>query len=185
MKQKQMFFLEFSCFFYDPTDVGILIKGKLKIKCIVRYIVRYTCIFLKYVLCYVYGKSLQQCLTLFDPMDYNLPRSSVHRIPQAKILKWVTISSSRRSSQPKDQTHVSYISCTGRWALYHQRPAKFSKINRAIYKSRLLLRTRLATEADTHSGMPALHTTPTPHMCGHSIPAPKGTSLTSSHGQTW
>ena len=53
------FFLEFSCFFYDPTDVGILIKGKLKIKCIVRYIVRYTCIFLKYVLCYVYAKSLQ------------------------------------------------------------------------------------------------------------------------------
>ena len=52
-------FLEFSCFLYDPTDVGILIKGKLKIKCIVTYIVRYTCIFLKYVLCYVYAKSLQ------------------------------------------------------------------------------------------------------------------------------
>ena len=52
-------FLEFSCFFYDPTDVGILIKGKLKTKCIVTYIVRYTCIFLKYVLCYVYAKSLQ------------------------------------------------------------------------------------------------------------------------------
>ena len=27
MKQKQMFFLEFSCFFYDPTDVGNLTSG--------------------------------------------------------------------------------------------------------------------------------------------------------------
>ena len=27
MKQKYIFFLEFSCFFYDPTDVGNLISG--------------------------------------------------------------------------------------------------------------------------------------------------------------
>ena len=27
--------------------------------------------------------------------------------------------SSRRSSRPKDQTQVSYISCIGRWAFYH------------------------------------------------------------------
>ena len=27
MKQKQMFFLEFPCFFYDPTNVGNLISG--------------------------------------------------------------------------------------------------------------------------------------------------------------
>ena len=29
------------------------------------------------------AKSLQLCLTLFNPLDYNLPGSSVHRILQA------------------------------------------------------------------------------------------------------
>ena len=39
--------------------------------------------------------------TLWDPMDGNLPGSSVHRIFQARVLEWVAISSSRRSSQPR------------------------------------------------------------------------------------
>ena len=43
----------------------------------------------------------------------------VHGIFQAKILKWVAISYVRESSQPKDQTGVSCISCIGRWILYH------------------------------------------------------------------
>ena len=32
------------------------------------------------------------CLTLCDPMDYNLPGSTVHGISQARILEWVAIS---------------------------------------------------------------------------------------------
>ena len=28
--------------------------------------------------------------------------------------------SSRRSSRPRDQIHISYITCIGRWVLYHQ-----------------------------------------------------------------
>ena len=44
--------------------------------------------------------------------------SSVHGILQAKILEWVAISSSRGSSWPRDQTHVSCVSCIGRWILY-------------------------------------------------------------------
>ena len=47
------------------------------------------------------------------------PGSSVHRILQAKTLEWVAISYSRGSSQPRDGTHVSYVSCIGRWVLYH------------------------------------------------------------------
>ena len=35
---------------------------------------------------------LQLCPTLCDPMDHGLPRSSVHRILQARILEWVAIS---------------------------------------------------------------------------------------------
>ena len=49
--------------------------------------------------------------TFCDPIDCSLPGSSVHGIFQARILKWVAISSSRGSSQPRDQTHVSCISC--------------------------------------------------------------------------
>ena len=64
-------------------------------------------------------KSLQSCLTLCDPMDHSLPGSSVHGIFQARILEWVTISSSRGSSQPRDQTCISYASCVDRWVLYH------------------------------------------------------------------
>ena len=37
------------------------------------------------------------------------------RISQARRLEWVAISFSRRSSQPRDQTHIS---CIGRWILY-------------------------------------------------------------------
>ena len=48
---------------------------------------------------------------LCDPMDYSPPGSSVHGILQARILAWVAISSLRGSSQPRDQTHVSCISC--------------------------------------------------------------------------
>ena len=33
----------------------------------------------------------QWCLTLFHPMDWSPLGSSVHRILQARILKWVTI----------------------------------------------------------------------------------------------
>ena len=52
---------------------------------------------------------IQLCPTLWDPMDRNLPGSSVHRILQAKILRWVAVSFSRGSSRPRDQSQVSYI----------------------------------------------------------------------------
>ena len=40
----------------------------------------------------------QSCPTLCDPVDCNLPGSSVHGILQARILEWVAISFSRGSS---------------------------------------------------------------------------------------
>ena len=51
----------------------------------------------------------QSCLTLCNPMDRSLPGSSVHGILQARILEWVAMPSSRRSSQPRDGTWVSCI----------------------------------------------------------------------------
>ena len=53
----------------------------------------------------------QSCLTLCDLMDYNPPGSSVHGISHAGILEWVVISSSMKSSRPRNWTQVF---CTGR-----------------------------------------------------------------------
>ena len=44
-----------------------------------------------------------------DPMDCSPPGSSVHGIIQARILEGVAMPSSRRSSQPRDQTQVCHI----------------------------------------------------------------------------
>ena len=68
---------------------------------------------------YVQAKFLQLCPALCDPMDCTLPGSSVPRVLQARILEWVAMPSSRGSSRPRDQTHVSYVSCIGRQVLYH------------------------------------------------------------------
>ena len=53
----------------------------------------------------------QLCTILCDPTDYSPPGSSVHGLSQARILEWVSISSSRGSSWPRDWTPVSCVSC--------------------------------------------------------------------------
>ena len=53
-------------------------------------------------------------------MDCSLSGSSVHGLLQARRLEWVAISLSRRSPWPRDQTSI-YVSCIGRWVLYHWR----------------------------------------------------------------
>ena len=92
-----------------------------------------------HVLCCV--ASLQSCPTLYDPMDHSPPGSSVHGVsqarmleqvampqarvleqvtmPQARVLEWVAMPSFRGPSQPRDQTCISNVSCTGRRVLYH------------------------------------------------------------------
>ena len=71
-------FLELSCFFDDPADVGDLISG---------------------------SSAFSQLYTqlhpiLCDPMVCRLPGSSVHGISQARILEWVAISFSRDLPHP-------------------------------------------------------------------------------------
>ena len=46
------------------------------------------------------------------------------RILQARILDCVAMSFSRGSSQPRDWTHVSQVSCVGRQVLYPEPPGK-------------------------------------------------------------
>ena len=57
-------------------------------------------------------------------VDYSLPGSSIHRILQAKILEWVAMTSFRESSQPRDQIHVSCISCIAGGFFTTELPAK-------------------------------------------------------------
>ena len=45
-------------------------------------------------------KSLQSCLTLCDPMDYNPPGFSVQGILQASRLEWIAVSFSRDLPDP-------------------------------------------------------------------------------------
>ena len=58
----------------------------------------------------------QLCLTLCNLKDCRSPGSSIHGIVQARMLEWITISFSRGSSPPRDQTCVS---CRDRHILYH------------------------------------------------------------------
>ena len=61
----------------------------------------------------------QSCLTLYGPVGAKPPGSSVHGIPQARVLACTAVSSSRASSQPWVWTCVSGVSCMGRWILYY------------------------------------------------------------------
>ena len=70
-------------------------------------------------------------------MDYSPPGFSVHGIFQTRTLEWVSIASSRASSWPRDPTHVSCVSWTGRQILCHwaaweaHTPARTVKVKNA------------------------------------------------------
>ena len=48
-------------------------------------------------------------MTLCEPMDYSLPRSSVHGFLQARILNWVAMFFSSGSSWPRNRNFISCI----------------------------------------------------------------------------
>ena len=60
------------------------------------------------------AKSLQLCLTLWNPMDYSPPCFSVCAVLQVRILVWVA-KFSRGSSWPRYWICVSDVSYIGRW----------------------------------------------------------------------
>ena len=53
--------------------------------------------------------------TVCDTMECSLSGSSVYGIFQARILEWAAMTPSTGSSWPRDQTHVSCISCIPGW----------------------------------------------------------------------
>ena len=60
----------------------------------------------------------RSCLTLCYLTDCRPPDSSVHGISQPRILEWVPISFSKRSSRPRDGIHISWVSCIGSRVIY-------------------------------------------------------------------
>ena len=84
-----------------------------------------------------HAKLLQSCSTLCNPMDCSPLVSSVHGILQARILEWVAKPSSRGSSQPRDQTHISYVSCIAGGFFTTEPPGKPSKLSTASQVSPL------------------------------------------------
>ena len=63
-------------------------------------------------------KSLSHVWLFATPWTVAYQASSVHWILQARLLEWVTISFSRGSSRPRDQTQVSHMGgrCFNLWA---------------------------------------------------------------------
>ena len=74
-----------------------------------------------FVSVYVRRTCKESCPSLCDPMDCNPSGSSVHGILQATVLVWI-MPSSRGSSQPRDQTQVSWTA--GRFFLPFERLGK-------------------------------------------------------------
>ena len=74
------------------------------------------------------------CMCAYSVMSCGLcspSGSPVHVVFQERILEQVAISFSRGSSQPWDWTHISCVSCIGRWVLYqlsHQGKPKMLSI---------------------------------------------------------
>ena len=79
------------------------------------------------LLCYA-----QSSPALHDPLDCSPPGSSVHGIFQARILERVAISFSKGISQPRDQTHISCVSCIANWTLHHYAGKPSSGLGKAF-----------------------------------------------------
>ena len=94
---RKRYILSFNCFIIFSTKENC--NQSVKISCDLRL----------FFISESESEVTQSCPTLCDPMNCNLPGSSVHGIFQVRVLEWVAISFSRGSSRPRDQTRVSHI----------------------------------------------------------------------------
>ena len=86
------------------------------------------------------------CAVLSYVQLFGTPQTVAHQAPlsmgilQARILEWVAMFSSRGSSQPRDRTCVSYVSCIGRvsctaWVHIPALPTSSKIISSPLYTS--------------------------------------------------
>ena len=81
----------FHCFIYYLSDFVFTICLCLSFVSYVLFVCSCVFVLIPFVHACICAKSLHSSLTLSDPMDYNLPGSSIHGIFQAKVLEWVAI----------------------------------------------------------------------------------------------
>ena len=67
------------------------------------------------------------------PMDFNPPGSSIHGVLQARILEWVAIPFSRRSSQPRDRTSCIVGRFFTIWATRESQILSSQKTSNSLY----------------------------------------------------
>ena len=96
---------------------------------------------------------------LCNPMDCSPPGFSIHGISQGRILEWVSISFSRESFWPRDQTRVSWVSCFGRCNLYHS--------SKSINTGNSLVGQWLGLDISTTGGMGSIPGQGTKMICPH------------------
>ena len=77
------------------------------------------CVIYYYYLQWEMCSVTQSYPTLWGPMGGSLPASSAHGIFQGRVLEWGAILCPKESSQSRDGTCVSCVSCIGRQILYH------------------------------------------------------------------
>ena len=112
---------------------------------------------------------IKLCPTLCNPVDCSPPGSPVHGNFQARILEWVAISSSRGSSQPRDWTWVSCLSCIGRQICHHW--AAWESLSMLLsHFSRVWLWVTPQTAA--HQAPPSLGFSRQEHWSGLPFPSP-------------
>ena len=130
-------------------------------------------------------KSLQSCLTLWDPVDCSPQGSSVHGILQARILEWVAMLSSRGSSQPRSPTLQADSLPLGHQASHIHPPSWVFLTSPGSYPSRSSQSTELSSCAVLQLPTGYLfHTCDVnPHLPVHptlSLPTPVNTGLFST-----
>ena len=90
-----------------PMDVHMQMWTWISV-CIYIFLPTYICVYILSVLC-VLCLDAQSCPTLCTPWTVALQAPLSKGVLQTRILKWVVMSSSRGSSQPRDRTQVSLI----------------------------------------------------------------------------
>ena len=85
--------------------------------------------------------------TFCHSMNFSPPGSSIHGILQARILEWVAIPFSKGSSQSRERTHISCVSCTAS-RFFTTEPRGKLKVHKVLWERAEVLHNYPSTRED-------------------------------------